>query len=191
YIIGGYSNSGISGNKTENSNGDYDYWLLKLDSAGTIRWQNTVGGAWSDNLNSIRQTNDGGYILGGHSQSPVSGDKTENSNGDYDYWIIKLAPDTITSITQLPQLPNYPITISPNPLTTQSKLTFKNPDKEKFLFTLYDITGRITESVSTTNNEIILTKGSKQPGVYLFHFDKLSVTNEKTGEKWNGKIVIY
>jgi regulation of enolase protein 1 (concanavalin A-like superfamily) len=76
---------------------------------------------------------------------------------------------------------------SPNPLTTQSKLTFKNPNKEKFIFTLYDITGRVTESVSTSNNEIILTKGNpaKQDGVYLFN-----LMNEKTGERWNGKIVI-
>ncbi|HKR04125.1 MAG TPA: T9SS type A sorting domain-containing protein [Bacteroidia bacterium] len=79
----------------------------------------------------------------------------------------------------------FNLQFSPNPLTTRSKLTFKNPNKEKFLFTLYDITGRVTESVSTTNNEIILTKGSKQAGVYLFN-----LVNEKTGERWNGKIVI-
>jgi type IX secretion system substrate protein len=77
------------------------------------------------------------------------------------------------------------LTIYPNPLATQSKLIFKNPNKEKFFFTLYDITGRITETVSTITNEIILTKGSKQPGVYIYN-----LTNEKTGERINGKIVI-
>jgi len=74
---------------------------------------------------------------------------------------------------------------SPNPLTIQSKLTFKNPNKEKYLFTLYDITGRVTETVSTTTNEIILTKGSKPAGVYLFN-----LMNEETGERWRGKIVV-
>jgi photosystem II stability/assembly factor-like uncharacterized protein len=77
------------------------------------------------------------------------------------------------------------IEFSPNPLNTQSKLTFKNNNKEKFLFTLYDITGRITESVSTITNEIILIKGSKQAGVYLFN-----LMNEKTGERMNGKIAV-
>lgn len=99
--------------------------------------------------------------------------------------------DTLTSLTPYPSPKERGVVIAPNPLTTQSKLTFSNPHKEKFLFTLYDITGRVTETVSTTTEQIILTKGSKQAGVYLFHFDKLSeTTNEKTGERMNGKIIM-
>ncbi|HRB25958.1 MAG TPA: T9SS type A sorting domain-containing protein [Bacteroidia bacterium] len=90
YILGGYSNSGISGDKTENYQGLYDYWVVKLDATGNIQWQNTIGGNSWDELISIQQTNDGGYILGGHSSSGISGDKTENSQGDYDYWVVKL-----------------------------------------------------------------------------------------------------
>ncbi len=89
YILGGYSYSGISGDKTENSNGGYDYWIVKTNSTGIIQWQNTIGGSYTDYLFSIQQTIDGGYILGGYSQSDISGDKTENSNGSFDYWIVK------------------------------------------------------------------------------------------------------
>ncbi|MEO5572206.1 MAG: hypothetical protein ABIT08_12530 [Bacteroidia bacterium] len=89
YILGGFSDSNISGDKTENSNGGYDYWIVKTDSAGNIQWQNTIGGSGYDFLYSIQQTTDGGYILGGFSNSNISGDKTENSNGDKDYWIVK------------------------------------------------------------------------------------------------------
>jgi hypothetical protein len=89
YILGGYSNSDISGDKTENSNGVSDYWIVKTDSIGTIQWQNTIGGNAEDELFSIQQTSDGGYILGGQSDSDISGDKTENSLGYYDYWIVK------------------------------------------------------------------------------------------------------
>jgi hypothetical protein len=186
YIIAGLSNSNISGNKTENNSGGGDFWIVKIDDTGNIQWQNSIGGSNDDGAYYIQQTHDAGYIIGGWSISNISGDKTENSwNNSWDYWIVKLFPDTITGIAQLPQLPNYPISISPNPLTTQSKLTFKNPNKEKLLFTLYDITGRVTESVSTTNNEIILTKGSKPAGVYLFN-----LKNGKTGEGWNGKIIV-
>src|SRR6185295_16949964 len=60
---------------------------------GNIQWQNTIGGNYVDHLRSIQQTTDGGYIVGGHSQSNISGDKTENCIGGWDYWIIKLAPD--------------------------------------------------------------------------------------------------
>ncbi|MBP7713944.1 MAG: T9SS type A sorting domain-containing protein [Bacteroidota bacterium] len=90
YILGGVSISDISGDKTENSQGDYDYWVVKLDSTGNIQWQNTIGGSGYDQLYSIQQTSDGGYILGGYSNSGISGDKTESSQGDYDYWVVKL-----------------------------------------------------------------------------------------------------
>ncbi len=93
YILGGWSNSDISGDKTENSWGDYDYWVLKLDPTGAIQWQNTIGGNGRDKLTSLQQTVDGGYILGGHSNSNISGDKTENSlgnDGHDDYWVLKL-----------------------------------------------------------------------------------------------------
>jgi hypothetical protein len=89
YILGGYSTSNISGDKTENTNGIQDYWIIKTDAIGNIQWQNTIGGGSQDFLNCIKQTADGGYILGGSSNSGISGDKTENSNGLTDYWIIK------------------------------------------------------------------------------------------------------
>lgn len=90
YILGGQSFSNISGDKTETSLGGNDYWIVKLNNTGTIDWQNTIGGSGLDNLFSIQQTADGGYILGGHSDSGITGDKTQASMGGYDYWVIKL-----------------------------------------------------------------------------------------------------
>jgi subtilisin family serine protease len=95
YILGGYSNSGISGDKTEASQGGYDYWVVKLSATGAIEWQNTIGGNSTDYLQSIQQTIDGGYILGGYSNSGISGDKTEvnqgSSSSSSDYWAVKLS----------------------------------------------------------------------------------------------------
>jgi type IX secretion system substrate protein len=96
YICGGWSRSNISGNKTENSQGSTDFWILKIDTIGNIQWQNTIGGGSADNLRSLQQTTDGGYITGGHSFSSISGDKTEDSRGGDDYWIVKI--DSIGSI---------------------------------------------------------------------------------------------
>ena len=90
YILGGYSNSGISGDKAESLYGIYDYWIVKLNSSGNIQWQNTIGGSEFDYLYSIQQTADGGYILGGYSDSGISGDKTEASHGGFDCWVVKL-----------------------------------------------------------------------------------------------------
>jgi len=90
YIVGGFSFSGISGDKTEANQGGSDYWIVKLSATGSIEWQNTIGGSASDPLRDLIQTADGGYLAGGYSLSNISGEKTENSNGDFDYWLIKL-----------------------------------------------------------------------------------------------------
>jgi hypothetical protein len=90
YLLGGYSLSGISGEKTEDSNGDYDYWVVKLDSNGAVQWQNTIGGAGTDYLRDLKPNADGGYLVAGYSDSGATGDKTEASNGGYDYWLVSL-----------------------------------------------------------------------------------------------------
>ena len=90
YILGGYSSSGKSGEKTESSRGDDDYWIVKLNAQGAIEWDKTIGGNTYDILQSVQQTTDGGYIVGGQSLSNKSGEKTENGRGSYDYWIVSL-----------------------------------------------------------------------------------------------------
>ncbi len=89
-IVGGTSRSNISGNKTENSRGIGDYWIVKLDSANKIQFDKTIGGSDNDGLTALQQTSDGGYILGGGSTSNASGEKTQNSKGGADFWIVKL-----------------------------------------------------------------------------------------------------
>ncbi len=90
FILGGYSSSNISGNKTQVSLGVSDYWVIKIDSLGIKQWDKDFGGTGQDYLFSLQQTKDGGYILGGFSTSPVSGDKTQPLWGGYDYWIVKI-----------------------------------------------------------------------------------------------------
>jgi hypothetical protein len=90
FIVAGTSESDISGDKTEDSNGGLDLWIVKLNDMGQIAWQNTIGGNGDDYALSIEQTTDGGYIVGAGSDSDISGDKTENSRGGLDYWILKL-----------------------------------------------------------------------------------------------------
>jgi hypothetical protein len=89
-IVGGYSRSNISGQKTDTSRGGFDYWVIKLDSTNKIEWDKTIGGKSTDILTAIQQTSDSGYILGGYSFSNKSGEKTQGSRGSSDYWIVKL-----------------------------------------------------------------------------------------------------
>jgi hypothetical protein len=86
YIMAGFtmSNDGdVSGN-----HGDFDAWVLKLDSLGTIQWQKCLGGSGWEEAWDIKQTPDGGFIVVGRAGS-VDGDVTIN-HGFLDYWVVKL-----------------------------------------------------------------------------------------------------
>jgi len=73
YILGGYTGSyGV---------GSYDFWLLKTDSQGDSLWSRTFGGSDWDECQSVQQTGDGGYILGGGTAS--------YGTGDGDFWLVK------------------------------------------------------------------------------------------------------
>lgn len=100
FIVGGRSDSNAFYEKSENTRGSTDYWVVKTDANGNIELDKTIGGGDQylptplyrfDVLRSIVQTLDGGYILAGDSNSPISGDKTEACRGDYDYWLVKLS----------------------------------------------------------------------------------------------------
>ena len=92
YILGGNSTSNIGGNKSENSQGKDDYWIVKLDATGDIRWQKTIGGSEIELFGSVQQSIDNRYIMSGASLSGISGSKAENSKGLWDYWVVMLSP---------------------------------------------------------------------------------------------------
>ncbi|HWB28018.1 MAG TPA: T9SS type A sorting domain-containing protein [Chitinophagaceae bacterium] len=89
YVITGGSssvNGDVSGNK-----GGSDFWVVRLDTAGNIKWQKCLGGSNVDAANSIKTTKDGGYIVAGYTYS-VDGDVTDPVlDPTYsDIWIVKL-----------------------------------------------------------------------------------------------------
>lgn len=63
FVLAGYTNSFGAGS--------FDFYLLRIDSIGNLDWSKTYGGAGIDYGygNSVGRTDDGGYIITGHTES--------------------------------------------------------------------------------------------------------------------------
>jgi hypothetical protein len=91
FILAGTSSSlSPSGNKTANSYGETDIWLVRTDSGGNKLWDVSFGGIYGEYATSVRQTSDGGFVVAGYSTSPVSGNKTSVNSGSADFWVLRL-----------------------------------------------------------------------------------------------------
>ncbi|HEY7733564.1 MAG TPA: hypothetical protein VIB07_02105 [Nitrososphaera sp.] len=77
YIVVGFTSSFGEGNG--------DFWVLKLDSDGNVQWEKAFGSEGIDDATSVDETADGGYIVGGTSES--------FGDGSADFWVLKLDSD--------------------------------------------------------------------------------------------------
>jgi hypothetical protein len=101
YILG-ESRSSATGEKTMNSFGGFDWWLVVLDTNGTLLWQKQYGGTNNDYFRKHVILNNGNILLIGTSASIPSstiGNKTSQNIGDQDYWLVEINP-TDGSIVQ-------------------------------------------------------------------------------------------
>lgn len=90
FILGISTTSGKSGDKTDESKGAQDVWIVKLNAARQIEWQKSFGGAGDDDVVVVKPTKDGGYIVGINTDSNVSGDQKEVLYGGMDVWLLRL-----------------------------------------------------------------------------------------------------
>lgn len=84
------NNIDVSGNH----GGQYDYWVIKTDTAFNLHWQMCLGGYNEDAGRFVHPTADGGFIVAGYTNSnnfDVSG-----SHGAQDGWIVKLIEPNIS-----------------------------------------------------------------------------------------------
>jgi len=75
---GGYA---IAGGTESFGAGNTDFWLVKTDGAGKMKWNQTYGGADHDIAYSLIQTSDGGYAIAGEANSFIG----ESA----DFWLVK------------------------------------------------------------------------------------------------------
>lgn len=71
-----------------NTQGSYDFWMVKVDDKGNMVWERSFGGSGIEISYDITKTDDGGYVVAGNTFS-TDGDIT-NSKGESDFWLIKV-----------------------------------------------------------------------------------------------------
>ena len=184
FIAGGYSTSGISGDKTEAGKGYEDYWLVKLSATGQLLWEKTIGGNGDDELWSLDITRDGGYILAGTSLSGISGDKTDDQYGAIgygDYWILKMERDTTTSVEEIENDNIY--SLYPNPVTSSLSFSFKTQAKRDI--SIVDETGRMLMSFQSNSITQSIDLSNYSAGIYF-----LLIREDENRNIYSKKIVI-
>lgn len=95
YLVLLSSNSAPSLGKTASSYGGYDFWLQEISASGVPGLQWSFGGSGDDTPTAIIETSDGGYIITGTTNSPISGTKTSSTYGLTDIWVVKLSSSLV------------------------------------------------------------------------------------------------
>lgn len=84
-LADGYTNKGST---SLTAHGVGEFWGTKLDGQGNIEWRSYFGGTNNDRSHAVVQSNDGGFVLSGFSESDDFDIK--DSRGSYDFWVVKI-----------------------------------------------------------------------------------------------------
>ncbi|MBB4807624.1 hypothetical protein HNP38_002930 [Chryseobacterium defluvii] len=148
YIVAGYSNE----YPWSNLHGT-NYWIIKLNSSGTLQWENTLGGAARDEPVGIHETSDGGFIIGGYTAS--------SGNGKVDYWAVKLAYPTTLGISEVK---NNLISFYPNPARD---FVYLNSLPGETTISLTDISGKKLFSQKYNETKVSVPVNQLINGTYV------------------------
>jgi hypothetical protein len=164
-----------------------DYWIVKTDEFGNEEWNQiyNYGIATADYAESIQQTTDGGYIIGG---------RTYNfTTYDSDVWLIRLGSEVSIEDNVLSNKDNeYHLHQNcPNPFNPTTTISFSIPTECKVELTIYNIRGQktkilINESFESGTHSAIWngtddTGKAVSSGIYLYQMkagNKISETRK-------------
>lgn len=75
--------------------GDFDFWVMKLNSNGKMVWRSQFGGTGFDEATTVLESPDKqSYYVGGYSKSNNGDFPNGNNHGGFDYWLIQIDKNT-------------------------------------------------------------------------------------------------
>ncbi len=169
-----------TGNKTSESFGGLDGWLLFLDDNGDDILQASLGGSGTDGILTIQHPADPTkLIFSSSSDSPISGNKTVAPKGVTDAWIGVLDYDATASTLEL--IENAGISAFPNPSNGEVSIQFKAL-KEKSTMSFVTIDGKVLETVEIAEGTSSFTWQTAYKGMVFY-----TINGEST--QLQGKLV--
>ncbi|WP_333600404.1 T9SS type A sorting domain-containing protein [Flavobacterium sp.] len=167
-IVSGLTHS-YDGDVTD-YHGNQDAWVVAVDTDGVILWQKTYGSTDGEDIEHLKQTTDGGFIMAGAKFPPYGNSSTTNC------WVVKLNSGQLST----------------NTFDTAAIKVYPNPVKETFTFSvdpsvliksvhIYTLLGQLVQTnenimstinVSQLKSGSYLLKAESDKGVFTAKFIK-------------------
>ncbi|MCK4585136.1 T9SS type A sorting domain-containing protein [candidate division WOR-3 bacterium] len=159
YVVAGFSDSmGVGG-----------VYLIKIKHNSDLLWETTYGPPFSVGR-ALQETSDAGYVIAGYKETA----------GNYDVYIIKTKPDVgiKEKQDQIHETTDLRLLCRPNPFTTITTITLTLPSighrAEGVELRIYDVSGRLIESIPLTTNQMSLGADLK-PSIYFLKLNDKNV----------------
>ncbi len=183
FLLGATSYSPISCSKSESNLGQEQTWIIKTDSNGVKQWDKTVLTTGHDELGIATETTDGCYLMANFTLAGIGGDKTQATQGQSDYWIVKYCEtkivEGVNSVTT-----NSIISISPNPFSSDLSIAIQKQNLNQATFTIHNIVGQVVFNQQEHNLSDSYTKTIDLTflanGIYVL---QIVVDGERTTKK--------
>ncbi len=163
YIVAGHSRSFGWANP--------DMWLLKLNQAGDTIWTRNYGGFDHEHCYVARQTDDGGYVAIGH---------TESYSTTNEIIMLKLnSIGTLSGTVTTVEYAESSVSIYPNPAKDVLYINFENTTASPSVINISNALGQIVFSERISSGAVqynkVIDLNGKQPGMYI-----LTIQSEKS-----------
>ncbi|MBU0508271.1 T9SS type A sorting domain-containing protein [bacterium] len=158
YVLAGWTVSFGAGGK--------DWWVVKTDANGDSLWSQAFGGLNHDVCNSVQQTDDGGYVLAGYTNSFGA--------GGADMWLVRLETELGAGEPERAAVRHFELHDGyPNPFNATITISFDVPKTSAVKLEVFDVTGRrvavLADGVYAAGEHRYVFDASGLPsGVYLY-----------------------
>jgi hypothetical protein len=160
-LVSGYAQSDDF--DVTDSQGDIDFWVVRIDSLGNLKSANCYGGSQEDKISASAIDKDGNLVLVGYSNS-TNGTFSQN-RGSFDVAVMKLKYNlTSTKESEIAE----DILVYPNPV--EDELILRVPSNLSTTFRLNDVAGKLMYQSKKGEKTTIIDVHNLPKGFYILTY---------------------